>query len=137
MEERYHVATPENISFSYDIAGIGSRFMAALVDLLIYLVIAIAMALIAAFIISRIDDETIAATISAAYIGLSFVMYWGYYILFELIWGGQSPGKRLVKLRVVRLDGTPASPGQIIIRNIGRQSISSRGSMQWDSSSCS
>jgi hypothetical protein len=47
-------------------------------------------------------------------------LYWAYYILFELIWAGQSPGKRVVKLRVVRLDGTPASAGQIIIRNIVR-----------------
>src|SRR5690349_14230012 len=118
MEERYNVATPENISFSYDIAGIGSRFMAALVDLLIYFVVALALALVTALVVSRLEDEALTETISVGYIGVSFVLYWGYYILFELVWGGQSPGKRLLKLRVVRLDGTPATPSQIIIRNL-------------------
>ncbi|MCL5999515.1 MAG: RDD family protein [Chloroflexi bacterium] len=120
MEERYHVATPENIAFTYDIAGIGSRFMAALVDALIYFLISIALALAFSSLTSSVQDPTLESTLTAVYIGISFVLYWGYYILFELIWGGQSPGKRLVKLRVVRLDGTPATAGQIIIRNIAR-----------------
>ena len=120
MEERYHVATPENIAFTYDIAGIGSRFMAALVDALIYFLISIALALAFSSLTSSVQDPSLESTLTAVYIGISFVLYWGYYILFELIWGGQSPGKRLVKLRVVRLDGTPATAGQIIIRNIAR-----------------
>jgi uncharacterized RDD family membrane protein YckC len=120
MEERYNVATPENVSFSYDVAGIGSRFMAALIDALIYATVEIGLLVIFSQIVERIADPFLESTIAAVYIGLSFVLYWAYYILFELIWGGQSPGKRLIKLRVVRLDGTPASAGQIIIRNIGR-----------------
>jgi uncharacterized RDD family membrane protein YckC len=122
MEERYNVATPENVSFTYDIAGIGSRFMAALVDVLIYFVMAVALALIFSQVVQRIEeaDPTLASTLTAIYFVVSFALYWVYYIVFELVWGGQSPGKRLVKLRVVRLDGTPASAVQIIIRNVGR-----------------
>jgi uncharacterized RDD family membrane protein YckC len=122
MEERYYVATPENVSFTYDIAGIGSRFMAALVDVLIYFVMAVALALIFSQVVQRVEevDPTLASTLTAIYFVVSFALYWVYYIVFELVWGGQSPGKRLVKLRVVRLDGTPASAGQIIIRNVGR-----------------
>jgi uncharacterized RDD family membrane protein YckC len=120
MEERYQVSTPENISFNFDVAGIGSRFMAALVDVAIYGVISIAAGLITLQIINRLDDDHLISVIVAVYTGLDFVLYWGYYILFEIIWGGQSPGKRLLKLRVVRLDGTPADAGQIVMRNIGR-----------------
>jgi uncharacterized RDD family membrane protein YckC len=120
MEERFQVNTPENISFSFDVAGIGSRFMAALVDILIYGVLSIAAGAITLQVISRLDDENLISLITAIYTGVEFLMYWGYYILFEIIWGGQSPGKRLLKLRVVRLDGTPAGAGQIVMRNIGR-----------------
>ena len=120
MEERFQVNTPENISFSFDVAGIGSRFMAALVDIVIYGVLSIAAGAVTLQVVNRLDDENLISVITAIYTGMDFLMYWGYYILFEIIWGGQSPGKRLLKLRVVRLDGTPAGAGQIVMRNIGR-----------------
>ena len=120
MEERYSVATPENVIFRYDVAGIGSRFIAALVDFLIYLVVDIALAFIISVLTRYVRDEYLRDIITAAYVGATFLFYWGYYILFEMIWAGQSPGKRVARIRVVRLDGTPASPGQIFIRNIGR-----------------
>ena len=120
MDERYNVATPENISFSYDVAGIGSRFMAAFVDSFVYFVIAIGVSILYGQVNNRITNPALSSTLEAIYIGFTFILYWAYYILFELLWGGQSPGKRLVGLRVVRIDGTPAAPGQIIIRNIMR-----------------
>ena len=120
MEERYQVNTPENIAFSFDVAGIGSRFLAALVDTLIYGVISLAAGMITLQIVKRLDDDNVISLIVALYTGIDFLLYWVYYILFEIIWGGQSPGKRLLKLRVVRLDGAPASAGQIVMRNVGR-----------------
>jgi uncharacterized RDD family membrane protein YckC len=120
MEERYQVPTPENVTFDYDVAGIGSRFMAALADGLLYGLMVFALTIAYGQLEPRITDSAAASAAAAAYIGLSFALYWAYYILFELVWGGQSPGKRLVRLRVVRHDGTPASPGQIVIRNVVR-----------------
>jgi len=120
MEERYRVNTPENISFSYDTAGIGSRFIAAFVDFLIYISTALALAMLTTVVENTISDPTLQSTITAFFLAFSFAFYWGYYILFELIWAGQSPGKRIAHIRVVRLDGTPASPSQIMIRNIAR-----------------
>lgn len=120
MEERYRVATPENISFSYDVAGIGSRFLAALIDLAIYLLLTAALAILYFQTQRYVTDSNAESYIDALYVGVTFLLYWSYYIFFELIWAGQSPGKRLIRIRVVRLDGTPASPAQIVIRNIGR-----------------
>lgn len=120
MEERYSVATPENISFSYDVAGIGSRFLAALIDLAVYLLLTITLAILYTQTQRFITDSIVQSYLDALYVGVTFVLYWAYYIFFELIWAGQSPGKRLIRIRVVRLDGTPAAPSQIIIRNIGR-----------------
>lgn len=120
MEEQYHVATPENISFSFDVAGIGSRFLAALIDLAIYLLLTTAIAILYTQTQQFVKDTKLASYEDAAYVGFTFLLYWCYYIFFELVWAGQSPGKRIIRIRVVRLDGTPASPAQIVIRNIGR-----------------
>ncbi|MEK7327557.1 MAG: RDD family protein, partial [Chloroflexota bacterium] len=51
---------------------------------------------------------------------ISFAFFWGYYILFEMLWNGQSPGKRWVGLRVIRTDGTPITLTESIIRNLVR-----------------
>lgn len=120
MEERHVVATPESVSFSYDVAGIGSRFMAACVDFLAWFVIALGISILYNQIDRQIRNPALASALEAIYIGFTFLLYWAYYIVFELVWGGQSPGKRLVGLRVIRIDGAPAAPGQIIIRNIMR-----------------
>ncbi len=120
MDERYVVATPERVSFSYDVAGIGSRFMAGFVDFVAYLVTAIGVSILYGQISQRLTDPALSSALEGMYIGLTFVLYWAYYIVFELVWGGQSPGKRLIGLRVIGIDGAPATPGQIIMRNIMR-----------------
>ena len=120
MEERYSVSTPENVSFSFDVAGIGTRFLAALIDLIIYLLVSLALSIAYSRSQQYITDEHVGSVITAIYIGFTFGLYWAYYILFEIVWAGQSPGKRLIHIRVVRMDGTPASAVQIVIRNIAR-----------------
>jgi uncharacterized RDD family membrane protein YckC len=118
MDGRYTVDTPENIEFSYDIAGIGSRFLAAIVDTLIILVAQAIIFLVLALAISSLDLGQSLITAAAALI--SFIVLWGYYIAFELAWNGQSPGKRLLKLRVVREGGRPITPLASAIRNLIR-----------------
>lgn len=51
---------------------------------------------------------------------ISFVILWGYFILFETVWNGQTPGKRVMKLRVIRVDGTPITLVEALIRNLAR-----------------
>jgi uncharacterized RDD family membrane protein YckC len=48
------------------------------------------------------------------------IFYWGYYVFFEMLWNGQSPGKRWVGLRVIRTDGTPVTLSEVLIRNLVR-----------------
>jgi hypothetical protein len=63
----------------------------------------------------------IAGSWLAATLGLlAFGLFWGYYILFETIWNGRSPGKRWVGLRVIKMDGTPINLTESIIRNFIR-----------------
>ena len=56
----------------------------------------------------------------ALYALLNFAVFWGYYMLFELLWSGQTPGKRVAKTRVLRTDGNPARTSEVAVRNLVR-----------------
>ncbi|MFZ6031318.1 MAG: RDD family protein [Chloroflexota bacterium] len=125
LDEILQVDTPENVAFGYDVAGIGSRFLAALVDstiLTVGQVAFIALIVILALVNgSEIEDASSLPVWVSALLGMVyFLFYWGYYIFFEIQWNGQSPGKRLAKLRVIRADGLPLTLGESIIRNLVR-----------------
>jgi len=120
-DEMLNIDTPENVAFGYTVAGIGSRFLAALVDTTIIVILQLivlgtsAFALKAAKLMSDLDAW------AAAIFGLvAFLLFWGYYIFFEMLWNGQSPGKRWAGLRVIRTDGTPVTLAESIIRNLVR-----------------
>jgi len=125
-DETLSIDTPENVIFGYRVAGIGSRFLAALVDttliILLQLVANIGVFLVARFVFnfSFSGDETGLAWLLAIFGLIAFGFLWGYYIFFEMVWNGQSPGKRWVGLRVMRLDGTPVTLTESIIRNLVR-----------------
>ncbi len=120
MDERYTIDTPENIEFAYHIAGIGSRFLAAIVDSLLLALLQIAILFIV-FVAGQQTDSSMAGNIFiAAWAILSFIFLWGYYILFEMIWNGQTPGKRIIGLRVVREGGRPITFAISAIRNLVR-----------------
>jgi len=123
--DEYRVDTPENIAFSYDISGIGSRFLAALIDTAILALLLFAALLTATAVISTSAGQEwlgqfAQSVIVAGFVLLTFSIYWSYYIFFELIWNGQSPGKRITGLRVIRTDGTPVTVVDSIVRNIVR-----------------
>ena len=118
-----NIDTPENVAFGYDVAGIGSRFLAALVDTLIIAVLLLVVFMTGAFLTRTILDNLSDSATGwiVALIGLiAFAFLWGYYIFFELLWNGQSPGKRWVGLRVIKTDGTPITLSESIIRNLVR-----------------
>lgn len=114
------VDTPENIDFNYEIAGLGSRFLAAAIDTLVVSVIQ-AILILTMLIIAGFDfAEAALGMIIAGITLVAFGVLWGYYILFELVWRGQSPGKRALKIRVVRTDGSAITLTESIIRNLIR-----------------
>ena len=123
-EETFDIQTPENVAFGYQVAGIGSRFLASLLDTLIVGLLQVAILIVLALMIRAFDNSTFSDQISAwvyAIFGLvAAVFYWGYYVFFEMLWNGQSPGKRWVGLRVIRGDGTPITLSESLIRNLAR-----------------
>ena len=123
QDQLLNIDTPENVVFDYEVADIGSRFLAALVDSTLIVIIIVLADLAGAVLVSLldVDFDSVAPNIILAVSGLiAFLTFWGYYILFEIYWNGQSPGKRWQKLRVLRRDGVPISPSDAVIRNLVR-----------------
>jgi uncharacterized RDD family membrane protein YckC len=123
-EETLDIQTPENVAFGYQVAGIGSRFLASLVDTIIVGLLQFVILVLLILVLRALDGSTFADQLSAwlvALLGLiAAIFYWGYYIFFEMLWNGQSPGKRWVGLRVIRADGTPITLSESLIRNLAR-----------------
>lgn len=125
QDTRYRVETPEQLGLQYDIAGIGSRLMAAIVDMIFLgllggLVLCLGLFGMTAVFATFSDADT-ASAIALAIVGLLFfAVVWGYYVLFETIWHGQSPGKRWTGLRVIQDGGYPIGFTQAAIRNVVR-----------------
>lgn len=117
-----NISTPENVAFGYEVAGLGSRFMAAVIDSVALVTLQIVAFVALGFFMNVFDFLSEANTnwIVAAFTMLFFVLLWGFYILFELLWNGQTPGKRYFNLRVIRTDGSPIGFIESLIRNLVR-----------------
>lgn len=120
IDEFLNIDTPENVVFGYEVVGIGSRFIAALIDTSAIVALQLVVNLVALYITFNVFGGRGGGWITAVLGLLSFAMLWGYYIFFEMLWNGQSPGKRWVGLRVIRADGTPLTLTESIIRNLVR-----------------
>ena len=130
--EQYTIDTPENVMFDYHVAGIGSRFLGALVDTLILVIILLALSLGLGSLLALLGGGTEilsgegehgswgAGLVMALSVIINFLLLWGYYTFFEIAWDGQTPGKRVARTRVILLTGSPADPIAIIIRNLMR-----------------
>jgi uncharacterized RDD family membrane protein YckC len=108
LEDREAVVlTPEHVPIRLCPAGLGARFFALLLDLLIILALS-ALA------------STLFGLLSGFRTVLTFVISWGYHVYFEVRHQGQSPGKRMCRLRVVDTRGLPVTFQQSFVRNIVR-----------------
>ena len=123
QEETLDIITPENVAFGYQVAGIGSRFLATLIDTILVTLLQVIVLVTYSFILYLFDIDPLgdgSAWIAAIMGVVVFLFYWGYYIFFEMLWNGQSPGKRWTGLRVIRADGTPITLSESFIRNLTR-----------------
>lgn len=119
------IPTPENVNLEYELAGLGSRFIAFFVDTLIQstLLIISYIIIIASelgFADTIIGFESFDSYIIAIGLILAFMILYGYYIFFDMILSGQSPGKKLAKIRVIKQNGEAIGFLDSFIRNILR-----------------
>jgi uncharacterized RDD family membrane protein YckC len=123
IEDRHVTSTPEGISLDFVLAGLGSRLAAFAVDFLIQsaveLIFVFALGFTAAaFSASSPTTSTLLFTGATALV--VFLVNFGYFVLFETLDGGRSPGKRLVGIRVVRVGGGPVGFLASFLRNVVR-----------------
>src|ERR1700674_4665638 len=109
------VATPERVSFDYQVAGLGTRAIAQVLDILIILGILTAVYFVAA----SFAVVGSAAAVLFLVIG-AFVVIFGYFWVSEALWSGQTIGKKAFRLRVVGDRGEPLTFMQAGIRNVVR-----------------
>jgi uncharacterized RDD family membrane protein YckC len=112
------VATPELVTFGYQLAGPGSRFLAQLIDFPIQVTVLVLSLLAAAALGSLAGNN--GGIASTAAIILGFIVIWGYYPVSEAIWSGKTVGKFAFGLRVVGDQGEPIQVSQAVIRNLVR-----------------
>lgn len=124
-DEDLAILSSENVSFSLETAGLGSRLAALSIDTTIQGLVAVA-GMIA---ISGLDRYLNLSNYvppfwqsvgQALLIVVGFLLFFGYYFFFEWRWDGQTPGKRYFGLRVTMTDGLPLTLWPAMIRNIVR-----------------
>jgi uncharacterized RDD family membrane protein YckC len=112
------LVTPENIAFRYHIAGPFQRLWPYLIDWLLLVLF------LGALLIGLLCSGALA--LGTPYIGLgawmviAFLVAWFYGGVFEAVWNGQTPGKRMCGMRVVSVDGAPITGMQAVLRNFLR-----------------
>ena len=116
MAEHYRLRTPESVDIDYDLAGIGTRFLAALIDSLVILGAAIVI-LFGGLALFAAGAQNLAAIL---WLTLYFLLIFGYYIIFETLWNGQTPGKRAMNIRVIKTSGYPIGFVEALVRNLVR-----------------
>jgi uncharacterized RDD family membrane protein YckC len=116
------IQTPEQTEVDFTIAGIGSRFLAIAYDTLLQILVGIVAGVIGLFIVGAVNSigKTGNIWIGAIFIIFYFLLYFGYYPFFEIIWNGQTPGKRKENIRVIKDSGRPLTPAESIGRNLMR-----------------
>jgi len=113
------IDTPEQTALEYPIAGLGSRFLAILADTAIQFALAF-FVVIGGSILSaglRLFGGLGPQWIAAIIVFLFFLLYSGYFALFEIFWNGQTPGKRYAQIRVIKDDGRPIGAYEAMVRN--------------------
>jgi uncharacterized RDD family membrane protein YckC len=127
-KETLTIHTPEHVGFQYVLAGLGSRASAFLLDtairaLLIFFIF-IVIILLSQWLPSLVPTGLPANLPKSWIMALGVLAYGlvdlGYFLLFEALWSGQTPGKRQQKLRVIRVNGQPIGWLESAIRNILR-----------------
>jgi uncharacterized RDD family membrane protein YckC len=116
LDSRIEIVTPENIAFEYVLAGPFRRLPAFLIDVFIR-----AAALFVIFVACMFFSVIGATSIGLGmFLIIWFALSWFYGGLFETLWNGQTPGKRLLGLRVLSIDGQPINALQAVLRNVLR-----------------
>jgi len=120
--DQLSIDTPELVDIEMPLAGIGSRFIALLVDYLIWFACLFVLSLLSSFLLpaisafNKISEQWAVGLI----ILVVFLFNWGYFTLFEAFWNGRTPGKRVARIRVIQRSGRAIGLFESMARNLVR-----------------
>jgi uncharacterized RDD family membrane protein YckC len=115
LRARLAVLTPENVEFEFEPAGVAERAMAWAIDA----AISFGALLLCAIVVVPFGLVS-PGLASAIFIVAVFALQWWYGALFEHFWGGRTPGKSLLRLRVIDARGLRITFAQAVVRNLLR-----------------
>jgi uncharacterized RDD family membrane protein YckC len=117
LDTTTEVETPEHVRFRYHVAGPARRLFAYGIDLVIRALILLAFVIVAGIggFMSGMPDAS-----TGVILVVWFALEWFYYVFFEALWSGRTPGKRALSLRVLSDTGHPLRLGQSFLRNLLR-----------------
>jgi uncharacterized RDD family membrane protein YckC len=119
--DKLTIDTPEQVHLEFMLAGLGSRFMAAFLDIVIEIVLYLVLFLLSLiWATSGLLSGNRSIWWNAFVTLVLFCINWGYYAVFEALWKGQTPGKRWAKIRVIKDSGRPINAFEAISRNLIR-----------------
>ena len=121
-EMLFSIETPELVALEFPLAGIGSRFLAILIDYLLQATAFLALILVMLVFLPSMQKFESAGSkwVVAMLILIPFLLQWGYFALFEGLWHGQTPGKRAAKIRVIQQSGRAITMFESLSRNLVR-----------------
>lgn len=126
--DQLNIETPEQVDLRFPISGIGSRFLAVFTDTVIQIVAEVAVVLLVVLVISGAQRTSLTSELSdtsakwfvAGFLLFQFLLFWGYFALFEGLWNGQTPGKKIFKIRVIKDSGRQITLFEALARNLLR-----------------
>jgi uncharacterized RDD family membrane protein YckC len=120
--DQLSIETPELVAIQMPLAGIGSRFIALLIDTLIWSIGMLFVWLFISILLPGIGafSKLTAQWAVAVYVFLIFAFNWGYFTLFEAFWNGRTPGKRIARIRVIQRSGRAIGLFESMARNFIR-----------------
>lgn len=111
LDSTFNIATPEGVELKLPVAGLAPRALAWLIDAMIKLAIMFAIGILLAFL---------GEFGGAIYLLGAFFLLWLYNVIFEVLFNGATPGKKVVGLRVMNANGTPVGWSGSLLRNLIR-----------------
>jgi uncharacterized RDD family membrane protein YckC len=131
LDGTHTVLTPEYVEFNFVLAGLMSRFLALLVDTVLSVIITyllFILVLVFSLLLSAGTAAVGGASAGSSLFGLGvaaqfviwFLIDWGYMVLLETVWSGQTIGKKMLGLRVIQDTGVRVGVYQSLLRNLVR-----------------
>jgi len=120
--DQLNIDTPELVDIEMPLAGVGSRFIALLVDYLIWGASFLVLTVLGVIILpslgafSKVSEQWAGAIM----LFIVFLFHWGYFTLFEAFWDGRTPGKRVARIRVIQRSGRAIGLFESMARNLVR-----------------